>query len=166
MLGNSRLISQLHVEHCLSKGWIVLSPNHRLCPGVDALEGPVSDVRDLLDWVYSGKLDEYLLSTAIGGRNAGERMRADSERVAAVGCSSGGTLALSLVRSSLSLLYICGGCLLIERWIGLQRPQTSQSNNLFLRRSRLLQSTMEETHSRDPGYLTIDSFSGVYRTGL
>ncbi|KAB8203719.1 Alpha/Beta hydrolase protein [Aspergillus parasiticus] len=71
MLGNSRMVSIPQIEDCLSRGWIVVVPNHRLCPGVNILEGPVEDCRDLLAWIYD-------------------------EKVMAFGTSSGGFLALSL----------------------------------------------------------------------
>ena len=80
MLGSSRMINQDQVRDCLARGWIVLAPNHRLCPQVDLLEGPVQDCRDLLSWVHAGSLGEL----------------ADLDRIFAFGTSSGGTLALCL----------------------------------------------------------------------
>ncbi|KAJ5605174.1 hypothetical protein N7510_010328 [Penicillium lagena] len=88
MLGHSRMVSLPQVNDCLSRGWIVLVPNHRLCPGVNLLDGPMQDIRDLLSWIYEGHLDEYLSSQG--------SWRADLENVAAFGTSSGGHLALSL----------------------------------------------------------------------
>ncbi|KAJ5175632.1 uncharacterized protein N7482_001509 [Penicillium canariense] len=88
MLGHSRMVSLSQVNDCLERGWIVLVPNHRLCPGVDVLDGPMQDIRDLLSWVYDGHLDAILADQ--GG------YRADLENVAAFGTSSGGTLALGL----------------------------------------------------------------------
>ncbi|KAJ5481054.1 hypothetical protein N7539_006948 [Penicillium diatomitis] len=88
MLGHSRMVSLPQVKDCLERGWIVLVPNHRLCPGVDLLNGPMQDIRDLLTWVYDGSLD-----AALGD----EKMyQVDTENVAAFGTSSGGTLALGL----------------------------------------------------------------------
>ena len=84
------MVSRPQISDCLSRGWIVLVPNHRLCPGVDVLEGPMSDIRDLLAWVYAGCLDDEL-------RRAGRAYTADLERVVAFGTSSGGMLALALV---------------------------------------------------------------------
>lgn len=90
MLGHSRMVSMLQVNDCLERGWIVLVPNHRLCPGVNLLEGPMQDIRDLLLWVYNGNLDAVLEDQG--------PYRADLENVAAFGTSSGGHLALGLVR--------------------------------------------------------------------
>ncbi|KAB8262860.1 alpha/beta-hydrolase [Aspergillus pseudonomiae] len=90
MLGNSRMVSIPQIEDCLSRGWIVVVPNHRLCPGVNILEGPIEDCRDLLAWVYDGSLEGLLRGQGV------ETLRVDTERVMAFGTSSGGFLALSL----------------------------------------------------------------------
>ncbi|KAJ5876258.1 uncharacterized protein N7529_001842 [Penicillium soppii] len=86
MLGHSRMVSLPQVNDCLMRGWIVLVPNHRLCPAVNLLEGPMQDIRDLLAWIHAGHLDKVL--------PAG--YSADLEKIAAFGTSSGGTLALAL----------------------------------------------------------------------
>lgn len=91
MLGHSGMVSIPQINDCLERGWIVLVPNHRLCPGVNILNGPMQDIRDLLSWVYDGHLNTYLAEQG--------SHRADLENVAAFGTSSGGHLALSLVRS-------------------------------------------------------------------
>jgi acetyl esterase/lipase len=89
MLGHSRMVSMPQVTDCLERGWIVLVPNHRLCPGVNLLEGPMQDIRDLLSWAHAGHLDGVLLKQG--------SYSADLDNVAAFGTSSGGTLALGLV---------------------------------------------------------------------
>lgn len=91
MLGASGMVNKDQVEDCLSRGWIVLVPNHRLCPQVDLLEGPMKDCRDLLAWIYDGGLQKGL--STIGGAE----YKVDTDHVFAMGTSSGGTLALSLV---------------------------------------------------------------------
>ncbi|KAF3384719.1 Non-reducing polyketide synthase ausA [Penicillium rolfsii] len=88
MLGHSRMVSLPQVNDCLERGWIVLVPNHRLCPGVNLLEGPMQDIRYLLSWVYDGQLDAVLKEQGA--------YRADLDNVAAFGTSSGGHLALGL----------------------------------------------------------------------
>ncbi|KAJ5734105.1 hypothetical protein N7493_002891 [Penicillium malachiteum] len=88
MLGHSRMVSMPQVEDCLKRGWIVLVTNHRLCPGVNLLEGPMEDIRDLLAWIYDGHLDAFLAENG--------NYRADLDNVAAFGTSAGGHLALSL----------------------------------------------------------------------
>ncbi|GKZ35095.1 hypothetical protein AbraIFM66950_005645 [Aspergillus brasiliensis] len=92
MLGHSRMVSMPQVDDCLARNWIVVVPNHRLCPQVNMLEGPITDIRDLLAWIYDGQLDAFLASE---GADAAQ-YRVDMDRVMAFGTSSGGTLALSL----------------------------------------------------------------------
>ncbi|KAB8227441.1 Alpha/Beta hydrolase protein [Aspergillus alliaceus] len=90
MLGNSRMVSIPQIQDCLSRNWVVVVPNHCLCPGVNILEGPVEDCWGLLALVYEGILEEFLRdqgSTWVG---------VDVEKVMAFGTSSGGFLALSL----------------------------------------------------------------------
>jgi acetyl esterase/lipase len=88
MLGSSAMVNKDQVEDCLNRSWIVLVPNHRLCPQVDVLEGPMQDCRDLLAWIYDGGLQKAISS----------EYPVDLDHVFAFGTSSGGTLALSLVR--------------------------------------------------------------------
>lgn len=87
IFGSSRLINADQLNDCLSRGWIVLSPQLRLCPQVDILEGPIGDTRACLAWVQSGGLDREL---------SGRGLAADLDRIAAYGMSSGGSLALCL----------------------------------------------------------------------
>ncbi|KAI9043549.1 uncharacterized protein KD926_003319 [Aspergillus affinis] len=112
MLGHSSLISLPQVDDCLARGWIVVAPNHRLCPQVNIAEGPVRDCRDFLEWVYADEgLDGFLSevsssSTGSGvesgsgpeeGNGKSKRVwQVDKEKVMAMGTSSGGFLALAL----------------------------------------------------------------------
>nr|XP_036582638.1 uncharacterized protein CTRU02_07191 [Colletotrichum truncatum]KAF6791429.1 hypothetical protein CTRU02_07191 [Colletotrichum truncatum] len=90
MLGSLKMVNQDQVADCLSRGWIVLAPNHRLCPQVSLLEGPMRDCRDLLSWVYDGGLQKAI------NTQVQESYAVDHDHVFAFGTSSGGTLALSL----------------------------------------------------------------------
>ncbi|KAK4119488.1 alpha/beta-hydrolase [Parathielavia appendiculata] len=90
MLGSSDMVNKDQVQDCLDRGWIVLAPNHRLCPQVDLYDGPMRDCRDLLNWVYSGDLQDVVSSIPDGPYPL------DLDHVFAFGTSSGGTLALSL----------------------------------------------------------------------
>lgn len=92
MLGASDMVNKDQIQDCLSRGWITVVPNHRLCPQVDLLDGPMQDCRDLLDWVYHGGLQEAV------SLRSNNRYPLDLNHVFAFGTSSGGTLALSLVR--------------------------------------------------------------------
>jgi acetyl esterase/lipase len=91
MLGSSSIISMDQVRDCLARNWIVVAANHRLCPGVDILSGPMRDCRDLLAWIYDGKLATALADAGV------ENSRLDYDHVFAMGTSAGGHLALSLV---------------------------------------------------------------------
>ncbi|KAI0095974.1 hypothetical protein F4814DRAFT_453954 [Daldinia grandis] len=71
----------------LDAGFVPVSVDYRLCPETTLEEGPITDVRDALGWVRN-----TLPSLA---RKRSD-VRIDGDRVAAVGWSTGGTLALSL----------------------------------------------------------------------
>ncbi|KAH7002426.1 Alpha/Beta hydrolase protein [Ilyonectria destructans] len=90
MLGSSKMVNMDQIDDCLTRKWIVLVPNHRLCPQVNLLEGPIQDCRDLLAWVYDGGLKAAITS------HTDIPYALDLDHVFAVGTSSGGTLALSL----------------------------------------------------------------------
>ena len=90
MLGASEMVNQEQINDCLDRGWIVVVPNHRLCPQVDLLEGPMQDCRDLLGWIYSHGLERSIHQNH-------NPHTCDLAHVFAFGTSSGGHLALSLV---------------------------------------------------------------------
>lgn len=104
MLGASGMVNKDQVEDCVGRGWVALVPNHRLCPQVNLLEGPMKDIRDLLAWIYDGGLQTKLDSLK------GHEYKVDVDHVFAFGTSSGGTLALSLVSSDFALVFKCQGC--------------------------------------------------------
>ena len=72
----------------LEKGFLPVSLDHRLCPEVKLVEGPMVDVCDALDWARN-ILPHMKLNCAPG-------LQIDGERVVVVGWSSGGQLAMSL----------------------------------------------------------------------
>ncbi|KAF4415138.1 hypothetical protein F53441_14659 [Fusarium austroafricanum] len=85
------MVNKDQVSDCLARGWIVLCPNHRLCPQLNLLEGPIQDCRDLLAWVYQGGLQ-----TALDNPTGSSTFVLDLDYVFAFGTSSGGHLALCL----------------------------------------------------------------------
>lgn len=89
MLGHAGMNNKDQIQDSLERGWIVLAIEHRLCPGVDVLEGPIRDVRDALQWVQKGGLAQTLKQNGESGRMP------DENRVMVMGTSSGGHLALS-----------------------------------------------------------------------
>ncbi|KAH7175083.1 Alpha/Beta hydrolase protein [Fusarium flagelliforme] len=108
MLGASEMVNQDQIQDCLDRGWIVVVPNHRLCPQVDLLEGPMQDCRDLLRWIYEHGLERSIHKNT-------HPHTCDLDHVFAFGTSSGGHLALSLgfgvPRSVAGILDFYGPCL-------------------------------------------------------
>ncbi|KAI8934946.1 hypothetical protein NX059_008613 [Plenodomus lindquistii] len=105
MVGHAGVNNKDQIQDCLDRGWIVLALEHRLCPGVNVLEGPMTDVRDALAWVYNGGLSKALESE-------NWKYSVDQERVVVMGTSSGGHLALSTAfhtpRAPLAILDFYG----------------------------------------------------------
>ncbi|KAL1393057.1 Alpha/Beta hydrolase protein [Phyllosticta capitalensis] len=93
-LGHSGMVSGDQIDDCLARGWLVVSIDHRLCPQVDMLAGPIADARAALAWVHSTSPDSSL--DAELRAHGHERVCVDREAVVAFGTSSGGTLALAL----------------------------------------------------------------------
>ena len=71
----------------LELGFLPISVDYRLCPEVTLPDGPMRDVSSALDWTR-----EILPSLKLSRSD----IRADGDRVVAVGWSSGGLLAMSL----------------------------------------------------------------------
>jgi acetyl esterase/lipase len=92
VLGHAGINSKDQIQDCLERGWIVLAIEHRLCPGVNVLDGPMTDVRDALSWAHNGNLAKAL-------KENGKDVTPDAERLMVMGTSSGGHLALSTVRT-------------------------------------------------------------------
>ena len=76
-----------HVKVLLQRGFLPVSVDYRLCPEVTILEGPMKDACDALRWAR-----DSLPSL----RLAGPPVKIDEEKLAAVGWSSGGHLAMTL----------------------------------------------------------------------
>jgi acetyl esterase/lipase len=71
----------------LKAGFLPISIDYRLCPEMTLLEGPMQDVCDALYWARK------VLPTLTLGRSD---IRADGDKVAVVGWSTGGHLAMTL----------------------------------------------------------------------
>jgi acetyl esterase/lipase len=71
----------------LDRGFIPISIDYRLCPEVTLTEGPMADVCTALEWARNS-LPTMTLSRP--------DVRPDGSKVAVVGWSTGGTLALTL----------------------------------------------------------------------
>ncbi|KAK8091035.1 Type I Iterative PKS [Apiospora phragmitis] len=81
-----RAVRPEQTRYLLKKGLLPVSIDYRLCPEVNILDGPLTDVCDAYRWAR-----EALPAIALG---AG--LRVDPSRVAVVGWSTGGQLAMSL----------------------------------------------------------------------
>jgi acetyl esterase/lipase len=90
VLGYSKMNNADQIQDCLDRGWIVLSIEYRLCPGVNLLKGPMCDARDVLLWVQTGGLAAAL-------KGASSPVQPDPDRVMAMGASAGGHLSLCMV---------------------------------------------------------------------
>ena len=100
VVGHSASMSKDQIQDSLERGWIVMSLDHRLCPGVSLLDGPVDDVRAALAFVQNGGLQKGIESARALTpyiETKADVIKVDAERVIAMGASSGGHLALSLV---------------------------------------------------------------------
>lgn len=100
MLGASSFNNGDQIRECTGRGWVVVAVEHRLCPGVDVLEGPMADVRDAVVWVQDGGLAAVL-------EESGSEVLVDDKRVMVMGTSSGGHLALTTVLHPPFLFFPC-----------------------------------------------------------
>ncbi|KAH7058822.1 alpha beta-hydrolase [Macrophomina phaseolina] len=88
--GSVSLIPPAETTHLIETlGAIAVAVEYRLCPQVSLLEGPISDARDSLAWART------TLPSALRAATNGSVL-ADPARVAAMGHSAGGMLALEL----------------------------------------------------------------------
>jgi len=137
MLGASNMVNKDQIHDCLDRNWIVVAPNHRLCPQVDLHTGPMKDVRDCLSWVYEGGLDAALQKAGI------KDVKVDTSKVLGFGTSSGGHLAKSLCwgvkRTPAAVLDMYGPCNFENHFwneplphIGAKLPPGLTSNSEFL----------------------------------
>ncbi|KAL8919581.1 MAG: hypothetical protein Q9208_006698 [Pyrenodesmia sp. 3 TL-2023] len=75
----------------LSKGVLPISLDHRLCPEISIVDGPMSDIRDAVAWARSA-LPQIALSQGIA---------VDADKVAVIGWSTGGHLAMTTAWTTL-----------------------------------------------------------------
>ncbi|KAL2831859.1 Alpha/Beta hydrolase protein [Aspergillus pseudoustus] len=89
LMGHPSMNPKAQIEDALERGWIVLAPDHRLCPQVTILDGPMGDIRSLHAWVHGGLLDAELKLRSIP-------LAAARDKIIATGSASGGHGCLGL----------------------------------------------------------------------
>ncbi|KAF2152735.1 hypothetical protein K461DRAFT_225874 [Myriangium duriaei CBS 260.36] len=80
-------IPMKHVRTLLARGYLPVSVDYRLCPEMSLFEGPVTDCCDALKWARE------VMPTM---KYSGPSVTVDSQRLLALGWSSGGQLAMTL----------------------------------------------------------------------
>ncbi|KAK8079489.1 hypothetical protein PG997_007307 [Apiospora hydei] len=81
-----RAVRPEQTRYLLKLGLLPVSIDYRLCPEVNIIEGPMTDVCDAYRWVRE----------ALPAISSGAGVRVDPSRVAVIGWSTGGQLAMSL----------------------------------------------------------------------
>ncbi|OJI96474.1 hypothetical protein ASPVEDRAFT_98181, partial [Aspergillus versicolor CBS 583.65] len=89
LMGHPVMNPKAQIEDSLERGWVVLAPDHRLCPQVNILEGPMGDIRSLHAWVHDGHLDQELQARSFP-------LAIDKRKIIATGSASGGHACLGL----------------------------------------------------------------------
>ena len=87
-MGSAAMIAKNQIINLLRMGFVVVTPEYRLCPQVSMYDGPMQDAKGVYAWCQD-KLPT-LLKDATG-------IEADGQRIVAWGHSAGGNMALSLV---------------------------------------------------------------------
>ena len=87
-----KAIRPLQTEHLLGHDVLPVSIDYRLCPEINLIDGPITDVHDALAWVQN----EEGLQAAIKD----EGIVIDENRVVMIGWSTGGHLAMTTAWTS------------------------------------------------------------------
>jgi acetyl esterase/lipase len=75
------------ITYLVERGFVVVTPEYRLCPQVSLYDGPIQDAKDALKWcqTYLPALMEH------------KDVKVDAKKTVAMGHSAGGALALTTV---------------------------------------------------------------------
>ena len=82
---SKRAVRPHQTQYLLDHGYLPVSIDYRLCPEIDLISGPMTDVRDALEWVRN-KLPAIARARGV---------RVDPTKTIAIGWSTGGHLALT-----------------------------------------------------------------------
>ena len=83
---SKRAIRPAQASFLLANGVLPISLDYRLCPEVNLIDGPMTDVRDAYAWVQKGGLQDVLQYRGV---------KIDTKRIVVIGWSTGGHLAMS-----------------------------------------------------------------------
>ncbi|KAF1944903.1 alpha beta-hydrolase [Clathrospora elynae] len=86
VLGSASMVPRSQTAHLVARGFVLVTPEYRLCPQVSLYDGPIQDAKDVLKWCQEEL--PALLKKAKG-------VEVDSSRIVAMGHSAGGLLALT-----------------------------------------------------------------------
>ncbi|KAL8693000.1 MAG: hypothetical protein Q9218_002089 [Villophora microphyllina] len=81
-----KIVPPAQIRYLLANGILPVSLDHRLCPEINIIDGPIADIRDAVGWARTTLPDIASGSHAI---------RVDSEKLAVIGWSTGGHLAMT-----------------------------------------------------------------------
>ncbi|KAL8803017.1 MAG: hypothetical protein Q9182_003443 [Xanthomendoza sp. 2 TL-2023] len=84
-------IRPCQTQFLLEKGILPVSLDHRLCPQVNIIDGPMADVRDAVAWARY-ELPEIAMI---------QRIKVDTSKIAVIGWSTGGHLAMTTAWTTL-----------------------------------------------------------------
>ena len=88
------MVPETEIGTLVEMGFVVIIPEYRLCPQVSVYDGPIRDAEDCLQWARQ----------ALPGLLSSEGVNVDSDRVASMGHSAGGGLAMHLVSNLIGYL--------------------------------------------------------------
>jgi acetyl esterase/lipase len=80
-------VRRKQTRYLFDHGFLPVSIDYRLCPEINIIDGPMTDVRDALGWVRNELPRQKLKCSGL---------HIDGEKVVVVGWSTGGLLAMTL----------------------------------------------------------------------
>jgi acetyl esterase/lipase len=87
VLGSTAMIPKTQIAYLVEHGFVVVTPEYRLCPQVSLYDGPVQDAKDVLKWCQE-ELPALLKERDV---------HVDGKKIVAMGHSAGGLLAVTAV---------------------------------------------------------------------
>lgn len=85
VLGDTDLIPRNQIAGLVARGFVVVTPEYRLCPQLSLYDGPIQDAKDVYKWCQQS-LAKLMKSVDV---------HVDSSRIVAMGHSAGAQLALN-----------------------------------------------------------------------